>query len=86
MARQAGWPEAKLENEKPQGETVNYDELVKRWQQNERPNRRQSCYTLPASPPGQTVLVASRAAACWPSNPDTECSDRALEGKDGDGA
>ena len=24
-------PKAKLENEKPQGETVNYDELVKRW-------------------------------------------------------
>jgi len=27
-----GSPKAKLENEKPQGETVNYDELVKRWQ------------------------------------------------------
>ncbi|MGH1481397.1 MAG: ABC transporter substrate-binding protein [Geminicoccales bacterium] len=26
-----GSPKAKLENEKPQGETVNYDELVKRW-------------------------------------------------------
>ena len=26
-------PKAKLDNEKPQGETVNYDELVKRWQQ-----------------------------------------------------
>ena len=25
------WPKAKLENEKPQGETVNYDELVARW-------------------------------------------------------
>jgi glycerol transport system substrate-binding protein len=25
-------PAAKLENEKPQGETINYDELVKRWQ------------------------------------------------------
>ena len=28
-----GSPKAKLENEKPQGETVDYDELVKRWQQ-----------------------------------------------------
>jgi len=26
-------PKAKLENEKPQGETVNYDELVKRWEE-----------------------------------------------------
>ena len=26
-----GGAKAKLENEKPQGETVNYDELVKRW-------------------------------------------------------
>jgi glycerol transport system substrate-binding protein len=25
-------PAAKLDNEKPQGETINYDELVKRWQ------------------------------------------------------
>jgi glycerol transport system substrate-binding protein len=30
---QPGAPKAKLENEKPQGETVNYDELVARWQQ-----------------------------------------------------
>jgi glycerol transport system substrate-binding protein len=28
-----GSPKAKLANEKPQGETVNYDELVKRWAQ-----------------------------------------------------
>ena len=28
----AGSPKAKLENEKPQGQTVNYDELVQRWQ------------------------------------------------------
>ena len=28
-----GSPKAKLDNEKPQGETVNYDELVKRWAQ-----------------------------------------------------
>ena len=27
-------PKAKLDNEKPQGETVNYDELIKRWQAN----------------------------------------------------
>ena len=26
-----GSPKAKLDNEKPKGETVNYDELVKRW-------------------------------------------------------
>ncbi len=26
-------PKAKLENEKPQGETVNYDDLVARWNQ-----------------------------------------------------
>jgi len=26
-----GGAKAKLDNEKPQGETVNYDELVKRW-------------------------------------------------------
>ena len=26
-------PAAKLENEKPQGETISYDELVKRWQE-----------------------------------------------------
>ena len=26
-----GSPKAKLANEKPKGETVNYDELVKRW-------------------------------------------------------
>ena len=26
-----GSPKAKLDNEKPQGETINYDELVKRW-------------------------------------------------------
>ena len=30
---QPGSPVAKLENEKPQGETVSYDELVKSWQQ-----------------------------------------------------
>ncbi len=30
FAREDG-PKAKLENEKPQGETVNYDELVQRW-------------------------------------------------------
>jgi glycerol transport system substrate-binding protein len=29
-----GGAKAKLDNEKPQGETVNYDELVKRWQAN----------------------------------------------------
>ncbi|WP_029058285.1 ABC transporter substrate-binding protein [Stappia stellulata] len=29
-----GGAKAKLENEKPQGETVNYDELVKRWAEN----------------------------------------------------
>jgi glycerol transport system substrate-binding protein len=29
-----GGAKAKLENEKPQGETVNYDELVKRWAAN----------------------------------------------------
>jgi len=29
-----GGAKAKLDNEKPQGETVNYDELVKRWQEN----------------------------------------------------
>ena len=28
-----GSPKAKLDNEKPQGETIDYDELVKRWQQ-----------------------------------------------------
>ena len=27
-------PKAKLDNEKPQGETVNYDELVARWAEN----------------------------------------------------
>ena len=26
-----GAPKARLTNEKPRGETVNYDELVKRW-------------------------------------------------------
>ena len=30
---QPGSPKAKLDNEKPQGQTVNYDELVARWQQ-----------------------------------------------------
>ena len=29
----AGSPKAKLANEKPQGETIAYDELVKRWTQ-----------------------------------------------------
>jgi glycerol transport system substrate-binding protein len=29
-----GSPKAKLENEKPQGQTIAYDELVKRWQEN----------------------------------------------------
>ena len=28
-----GGAKAKLDNEKPQGETVNYDDLVARWQQ-----------------------------------------------------
>ena len=28
---QPGSPKAKLQNEKPQGETINYDELIKRW-------------------------------------------------------
>ena len=31
---QPGSPKAKLANEKPRGETVDYDELVKRWQSN----------------------------------------------------
>ncbi len=26
-----GSPKAKLANEKPQGETIDYDELIKRW-------------------------------------------------------
>ncbi len=30
---QPGSPKAKLSNEKPKGETIDYDELVKRWQQ-----------------------------------------------------
>ena len=30
---QPGAPKPKLENEKPQGETIDYDELVKRWQE-----------------------------------------------------
>ena len=30
---QPGSPKAKLANEKPQGETVDYDELVKRWKE-----------------------------------------------------
>lgn len=30
---QPGSPKAKLDNEKPKGETIDYDELVKRWQQ-----------------------------------------------------
>jgi glycerol transport system substrate-binding protein len=30
---QPGSPKAKLDNEKPQGETVTYDDLVARWQQ-----------------------------------------------------
>ena len=32
LGKQDG-PKAKLENEKPQGETIDYDELVKRWTQ-----------------------------------------------------
>jgi glycerol transport system substrate-binding protein len=28
---QPGSPKPKLANEKPKGETINYDELVKRW-------------------------------------------------------
>ena len=28
-----GSPKAKIENEKPMGETVSYDELIKSWQQ-----------------------------------------------------
>ncbi len=31
---QPGSPKAKLDNEKPQGETIAYDELVKRWESN----------------------------------------------------
>lgn len=31
---QDGSPKAKLDNEKPQGETIDYDTLVKRWQEN----------------------------------------------------
>ncbi len=31
---QEGSPKAKLDNEKPQGETIDYDTLVKRWQEN----------------------------------------------------
>jgi glycerol transport system substrate-binding protein len=27
-----GSPKAKLENEKPQGETIAYEELIKRWE------------------------------------------------------
>lgn len=30
---QPGAPKAKLANEKPQGETVDYDELIKAWKQ-----------------------------------------------------
>ena len=28
---QAGSPKAKLDNEKPQGKTMSYDEIIKRW-------------------------------------------------------
>ena len=28
-------PWAKLDNEKPPGETINYDELIKRWTENQ---------------------------------------------------
>ena len=31
---QPGSPKAKLSNEKPQGETIAYDELIKRWSEN----------------------------------------------------
>jgi glycerol transport system substrate-binding protein len=31
---QPGAPKAKLDNEKPQGITVDYDELIKSWSQN----------------------------------------------------
>ena len=31
---QPGSPKAKLANEKPQGETIAYDELIKRWSAN----------------------------------------------------
>jgi len=30
---QPGSPKAKLANEKPQGETVNYDDLIKAWRE-----------------------------------------------------
>ena len=30
---QPGSPKARLANEKPQGKTLDYDQLVKRWQQ-----------------------------------------------------
>jgi glycerol transport system substrate-binding protein len=30
--KKPGSPKAKLANEKPKGETIDYDELVKRWQ------------------------------------------------------
>ncbi len=30
---QPGSPKAKLANEKPQGETIAYEELIQRWQQ-----------------------------------------------------
>ena len=29
---QSGSPKAKLENEKPKGETIAYEELIKRWE------------------------------------------------------
>jgi glycerol transport system substrate-binding protein len=31
--KKPGSPKAKLENEKPQGETVNYDDLIQAWRE-----------------------------------------------------
>jgi len=33
LLNQPGSPKAKLANEKPQGETVNYDDLIKAWRE-----------------------------------------------------
>ena len=56
-------PKAKLENEKPQGETIDYDELVKRWTETQSCRHRRR-------PPGDAPAAAA-APSDGPSTPMT---------------
>src|SRR5262249_11901430 len=60
---QAPW--AKLDNEKPKGETVAYDELINRWTNSQEPSRKQRRDAQLVCIPAVGAKIALRKPAGW---------------------